>query len=141
MKKAWVICLVSLAGCASGPHREKYVGQPGDPMFFVQSPVDLRGTVERWSGTRFTVIYPNAKNECRTMSLVNIKRMLDEIILRSDIENNQGLVVPAQQFVSVKAEFSHVINSGGGLQQHLKCTSAPYSILPSPTASICLSFP
>jgi hypothetical protein len=129
MKTTLAIFLVFLAGCASGPPREKYIGQPGDAMLFAQSPMDLRGTVERWSGTSFTLIYPNEENACRAMNLGNIKRMVDENKLRADIENSRGLVVPAQRFVSVKADFSHVINAGGGIQHSLKCTSAPHSIL------------
>lgn len=98
-------------------------------MFFAQSPMDMRGAIERGSGTMFTVIYPNPANQCRSMSLGYMKRAVDDKKLRSDIENNRGLVVPAQRFVAVKADFSHVTNAGAGLLHHLTCASVPHTIL------------
>lgn len=109
-------------------------------MFFAQSRMDMRGTIGRWSGTIFTVIYPNPENQCRSMSLGNIKRMVDDNKLRSDIENNRGLIVPAHRFVSVKADFTHETNGGGGLRHQLTCVSAPHSILTEPNGKYLFEF-
>jgi hypothetical protein len=140
MNRFLYLPIALLAGCSIYPTQEHYSSQTGDPTIFVQSLVDTRGTIPNRTGTIFAAIYPNADNDCRTMFLPKLFKPTDDPQLRSNIENDNGLKVPANRLVSLLVRYNQAHALGGGYITEMKCPLVTRTILTEPNGKYLFQF-